>query len=285
MNTGSKPLNFSAPMQMGFLLQEKEAAVFEYLKWNRKTQGPSIPNTSKTSPSKLQGFLIFHISDWCLDKFRKATFENRYRNQTVDEILVGKRQILIDWIPLRWGEYQRDFTRAIYSQKVFELDLLKDDGLFSLPIGESCPTVQCSAGIPSQAFPKWYYGKNNFSTSISPEKRQLCPHVKFWLPNLRSSLIFIAVQYSLFHLCRSKSHNRLKAHFLKWSKNWHFINNMTHEFKTPQWLRVSLAVKLYRIREPLLPWPFRKRFWNHQRNENKRLVAQVEKRSQAAAFG
>jgi two-component system phosphate regulon sensor histidine kinase PhoR len=62
-----------------------------------------------------------------------------------------------------------------------------------------------------------------------------------------------------------------------------FINNMTHEFKTPL-ATVSLAVEALQDPELSNQDTFRNRYLGIIREENKRLVTQVEKVLQAAAL-
>jgi two-component system, OmpR family, phosphate regulon sensor histidine kinase PhoR len=62
-----------------------------------------------------------------------------------------------------------------------------------------------------------------------------------------------------------------------------FINNMTHEFKTPI-ATVSLAVEALQDPELLNQEAFRKRYLSIIKDENKRLGSQVEKVLQAATL-
>jgi two-component system phosphate regulon sensor histidine kinase PhoR len=120
-------------------------------------------------------------------------------------------------------------------------------------------------------------GNDNFIYVYFPEKSS---HVfrQVWLP-ISSSLVFILVivlcfYYAIRVILRQKA--------LSDTKN-DFINNMTHEFKTPL-ATVSLAVEALQDPELSNQETFRGRYLGIIKEENKRLVGQVEKVLQAAAL-
>jgi len=157
------------------------------------------------------------------------------------------------------------------------LGLLKEDGLI-MPIGnvkEQFTLVQ--KGIQAKLFPNDILGKNNYLYLYFPEKSN---HVirEVWLP-ISSSVLFILVIISCF-IYAIKVIIRQKA--LSDTKN-DFINNMTHEFKTPL-ATVSLAVEALQDPELSSQDKFRARYLGIIKDENKRLVSQVENVLQAAAL-
>ncbi|WP_296705141.1 HAMP domain-containing sensor histidine kinase, partial [Algoriphagus sp.] len=126
-------------------------------------------------------------------------------------------------------------------------------------------------------FPNDILGKDNFLYIFFPEKNY---HVikQVWAP-ISSSIVFIGVIIFCF-IYAIKVIIRQKA--LSDTKN-DFINNMTHEFKTPL-ATVSLAVEALQDPELSTQDKFRKRYLGIIKDENKRLTAQVEKVLQAAAL-
>jgi two-component system phosphate regulon sensor histidine kinase PhoR len=159
----------------------------------------------------------------------------------------------------------------------FELGIENDEGqiIGVGPIGD--PLLLQSQGVQSKLFPNDILGKDNFLYVYFPAKSS---HIfrQVWLP-ISSSIVFILVIvfcfiYAIRVIIRQKALSDIKNDF---------INNMTHEFKTPL-ATVSLAVEALQDPELSNQDKFRARYLGIIKDENKRLVSQVEKVLQAAAL-
>ena len=261
------------PDEMQILLQEKERQ-YKYLSELEKSQNELLNSKRASFP---QVIAEIDISEDAFDKIRKANLKIDIANQTFDEIMAGQKAILdrLDTTEVRKIIRGHLLEKGILES--FEIGLLKDDGLF-LPIGpvdQQFTLVQ--QGIQAKLFPNDIVGKNNYLYIYFPEKGRYVIR-QVWLP-LSSSLVFIAVIIFCF-IYAIKVIIRQKA--LSDTKN-DFINNMTHEFKTPL-ATVSLAVEALQDPELSSQDKFRSRYLGIIKDENKRLVAQVENVLQAAAL-
>ncbi len=261
------------PDEMEILLQEKERQ-FQYLNEIEKVQRDQ--RNSRAS-SFSQVITDINLSEDALDKIRKANLKIDLANQTFDEIIAGQKAILDR---LDTAEVRKIVRRHLLEQGIsegFELGLLKDDGLF-VPIGQvEQQFILVQRGIQAKLFPNDIMGKNNYLYIYFPEKGSYVAR-QVWLP-ISSSLIFIGVIifcfiYAIKVIIRQKALSDIKNDF---------INNMTHEFKTPL-ATVSLAVEALQDPELSAQDKFRKRYLGIIKDENKRLVSQVENVLQAAAL-
>ncbi len=255
------------PDEMQILLQEKERQLL-YLSRN---QGFLKSRTESEVSSEL------NITADALDKIKKTNLKIELMNQAWDELAAGQKAILdrLDTTMVRKLVKNHLLERGISEN--FELGLLKDDG-FVMPIGtvnDSFVLVQ--NGVQAKLFPNDILGKDNFLYIYFPEKNY---HVvrQVWLP-ISSSLLFIGVIifcfiYAIKVIIRQKALSDIKNDF---------INNMTHEFKTPL-ATVSLAVEALQDPELSTQDKFRARYLGIIKEENKRLVSQVENVLQAAAL-
>ena len=214
------------PDEMQILLQEKERQL-QYLSRN---QGFLQSRTASEVPSEL------NIPSDALDKIKKTNLKIELMNQAWDELAAGQKAILdrLDTAMVKKLVKNHLLERGISEN--FELGLLKDDG-FVMPIGQvSDSFVLVQNGVQAKLFPNDILGKDNFLYIYFPEKNY---HVvrQVWLP-ISSSLLFIGVIifcfiYAIKVIIRQKALSDIKNDF---------INNMTHEFKTPL-ATVSLAVE------------------------------------------
>lgn len=271
--TAEQASKLFTPDEMEVLLQEKERQL-QYLNEIENTQRAIRNSQSSTFP---QVTADIKLSDDALDKIRKANLKIDIANQTFDEIMAGQKAILdrLDTTEVRRIVRGQLLERGISED--FELGLLKDDGLF-LPIGKVAQQFTLvQQGIQAKLFPNDIMGKNNFLYIYFPEKGSYIAR-QVWLP-ISSSLIFIGVIifcfiYAIKVIIRQKALSDIKNDF---------INNMTHEFKTPL-ATVSLAVEALQDPELSAQDKFRTRYLGIIKDENKRLVAQVENVLQAAAL-
>ncbi|MBN3520918.1 HAMP domain-containing histidine kinase [Algoriphagus lutimaris] len=260
------------PDEMAILLEEKE----RQLNYLSKAESTRVRPNVEVIPSP-EVLTEINISDDILDKIRRANFKIDMVERTWNELAAGQKEILdrLDTLQVRELLSNHLLERGITES--FELGLLKDNGEV-LPLG---PVTQQSTllqnGIKAKLFPNDILGKENFLYIFFPEKNY---HVirQVWIP-ISSSILFIGVIIFCF-IYAIKVIIRQKA--LSDTKN-DFINNMTHEFKTPL-ATVSLAVEALQDPELSTQDKFRKRYLGIIKDENKRLTAQVEKVLQAAAL-
>jgi two-component system phosphate regulon sensor histidine kinase PhoR len=260
------------PDEMEILLQEKEKQ-FQYLS---KNQGflarKSIGNSSDRDQSP-----ELNISPDALEKIKKTNLKIELMNQAWDELAAGQKAILerLDTAMVR--KLVKNHLLELGIIENFELGIIKDNGAV-MPLGlVSDPILLVSQGAHAKLFPNDIIGKDNFLYLHFPDKNY---HVirQVWLP-ISSSLVFIGVIifcfiYAIKVIIRQKALSDIKNDF---------INNMTHEFKTPL-ATVSLAVEALQDPELSTQDKFRTRYLGIIRDENKRLVSQVEKVLQAAAL-
>ena len=265
--------NLFTPDEMEILLQEKERQ-FRYRDSLDKLPKQHIQSTVQYYTEMVPEI---NISQDFMEKIQKANLKIAFFNRVWEEMAEGQQAILdrMDTAQVRKMVKGELLDRNISED--FELGLLRDDMRF-LPIGqvkEQFPLIQ--KGTQAKLFPNDILSKNNYLYIYFPEKRT---HVikEVWLP-ISSSILFILVIIFCF-IYAIRVIFRQKA--LSDTKN-DFINNMTHEFKTPL-ATVSLAVEALQDPELSTKDKFRTRYLGIIKDENKRLVAQVENVLQAAAL-
>jgi two-component system phosphate regulon sensor histidine kinase PhoR len=261
------------PDEMQILLQEKERQL-EYL--NKNPNG--FPESSRLYSGILsQVRTEINLSADALEKIRKTNIRIELMNQAFSELAEGQQEILAR---LDTSEVRRMLRKQLMEKGIsegFELGIENDEGqiIGVGPIGD--PLLLQSQGVQSKLFPNDILGKDNFLYVYFPAKSS---HIfrQVWLP-ISSSIVFILVIvfcfiYAIRVIIRQKALSDIKNDF---------INNMTHEFKTPL-ATVSLAVEALQDPELSNQDKFRARYLGIIKDENKRLVSQVEKVLQAAAL-
>ncbi|MFC5626629.1 sensor histidine kinase [Algoriphagus winogradskyi] len=261
------------PDEMEVLLQEKERQLLYLSQRENSPRKPNVPTTEQIVEMQPE----FNISPDALEKVYRTNIKIDFINKAWEEVTAGQKAILDRLDTARVRQLLKRYLLERNISEEFELGLLKDDGLL-LPIGPvKQQFVLVQQGIQARLFPNDIFGKENFLTIYFPEKTN---HVirEVWLP-ISSSIVFIVVIISCF-IYAIKVIIRQKA--LSDTKN-DFINNMTHEFKTPL-ATVSLAVEALQDPELSSQDKFRTRYLGIIKDENKRLVSQVENVLQAAAL-
>lgn len=260
------------PDEMQILLQEKE----RQLEFLSKDPGifPQSPSNQLPFPEMRAEV---NIPEDALDKILKTNLKIELMNQAFAELAEGQQAILdrLDTSQVRILLKNQLLERGISEN--FELGLVENGGEI-VPLGfVSDPEVLQNQGTQAKLFPNDILGKDNFLFIYFPNKNS---HIlrQVWLP-ISSSLVFIAVIifcfiYAIKVIIRQKALSDIKNDF---------INNMTHEFKTPL-ATVSLAVEALQDPELSNQDKFRNRYLGIIKDENKRLVTQVEKVLQAAAL-
>ena len=260
------------PDEMAILLEEKERQLQYLSQVEVYDLRPAPPTLNQAFDHEI------NISEDALEKIKKTNLKIDLINRTWEELGAGQRAILdrMDTAQVRKLVKNHLLERGIFED--FELGLLKDDGLL-MPIGQvNEPFRLVQYGVQAKLFPNDIFGgKENYLFIFFPDKNK---HVirQVWLP-VSSSILFIAVIiwcfiYAIRVIFKQKA--------LSDTKN-DFINNMTHEFKTPL-ATVSLAVEALQDPELSSQDKFRARYLGIIKDENKRLVAQVENVLQAAAL-
>lgn len=261
------------PDEMQILLQEKERQL-EYIDKRQRFLAENPRATTILVPNE-PGEI--NISEDALEKILKTNLKIELMNQAFAELAEGQQAILDR---LDTGLVKSMLKRQLVEKGItedFELGLLDDIGNI-IGIGPvPDPLLLKTKGVQAKLFPNDILGKDNFLYVYFPEKNN---HVlrQVWLP-ISSSLVFILViifcfVYAIQVILRQKALSDIKNDF---------INNMTHEFKTPL-ATVSLAVEALQDPELSTQDKFRSRYLGIIKDENKRLVSQVEKVLQAAAL-
>ena len=260
------------PDEMQILLQEKERQL-EYLNKN-----PSSSSSARDYSGLVpQISAEINLSSDVIDKIRKTNIKIDLVNQAINELAEGQKEILNR---LDTAEVRRMLKNQLKEKGIieaFELAIQNNEGQL-VGVGTVIdPLIIKNQGVQSKLFPNDILGKENFLYVYFQEKGS---HVfrQVWLP-ISSSIVFILViifcfLYAIRVIIRQKALSDIKNDF---------INNMTHEFKTPL-ATVSLAVEALQDPELSNQDKFRARYLGIIKDENKRLVSQVEKVLQAAAL-
>lgn len=258
------------PDEMEILLQERERQL-KYLDQSEKVYRSRYgfaPNPDFVEEYKIP-------MDF-LDKIRIANQKIALMNRAWEE-LIGEKDILSR---MDTGIVIRILKNNLKEKGIlqpFELGIINQNGKL-LPMTSSVDSFSLVNSkmqarlFPSDIIPQENYLFINFPNKSAYVFRQI------WLPVL-SSLLFIGVVifcfiYAIRVIIRQKNLSEIKNDF---------INNMTHEFKTPI-ATVSLAVEALQDPELLNQESFRKRYLSIIKEENKRLGGQVEKVLQAATL-
>ncbi len=260
------------PDEMQLLLKEKERYL-EYLS-EIEEQALRNPQSMPTQPELIQEI---NISSDALEKIRKANMKIDFLNAAWNEVAAGQMAIMDRIEPEKVEVLFANELRRRGINEDFELGVINYEGnVFA--ISEEFDTLSfLSDGVQAKLFPSDVITNDNFLKVHFPSKNY---HVlqQVWLP-IGSSVLFIGViifcfVYAVRVILRQKALSQIKNDF---------INNMTHEFKTPL-ATVSLAVEALQDPELSAESKFRKRYLGVIKDENKRLVSQVENVLQAAAL-
>ncbi|WP_306413686.1 sensor histidine kinase [Cecembia lonarensis] len=197
-------------------------------------------------------------------------------NQVLEELLEGQKNILDRVDTTQIKPLIRNHLKEKGIEQPFDLAIINDQNQM-IPIGAIQNTERMATGIQAKLFPSDLLGKENAILIHFPNKRLFILQ-QIWLPVL-SSMLFIGIVifcfiYAIKVIIKQKNLSEIKNDF---------INNMTHEFKTPI-ATVSLAVEALQDPELVNQDTFRNRYIGIIKDENKRLGTQVEKVLQAATL-
>jgi two-component system phosphate regulon sensor histidine kinase PhoR len=258
------------PDEMEILLQERERQ-FQYLNQNEKIfrSRYGIVRDGEFEEE-------YNIPVDALEKIRSANLKIDFMNRAWEE-LIGEKDILARMDTGQVRMLVKNNLKEKGIEQSFELGILDNNGKF-LPITNSADSFSLmSSRMQARLFPSDIISQENYLLVNFPNKRAYVFR-QIWLPVL-SSILFIGVVifcfvYAIRVIIRQKNLSEIKNDF---------INNMTHEFKTPI-ATVSLAVEALQDPDLLNQESFRKRYLSIIKDENKRLGGQVEKVLQAATL-
>lgn len=258
------------PDEMEILLQERE----RQLQYLSQADVAFRSRYGFFSPEIVEEY---NIPRDALEKIRNANIKIELMNRAWEELLEGQRDILARMDTGAVRKLLRNNLRERGIAQDFDLGILSDQGQI-IPITQTdFPEKLLSEGVQARLFPGDILGKENFLMVHFPNKNAYILR-QVWLPVL-SSIFFIGIvifcfAYAIRVIIRQKNLSDIKNDF---------INNMTHEFKTPI-ATVSLAVEALQDPDLMNQESFRKRYISVIKDENKRLGSQVEKVLQAAAL-
>lgn len=256
------------PDEMAILLEERERQLqyFNYME-----------NSGRGRYNLDQEFIEeYNIPKDAFEKIRYTNLKIEAMNQAWEELLEGQKDILerIDTAQVRL--LVKNYLKEKGIEQTFDLGIINDQGKL-IPISVIQDSLTLNQGLQARLFPSDLLGKENYLVINFPYKR-LYILQQIWLPVL-SSMLFIAIVifcfiYAIKVIIQQKNLSEIKNDF---------INNMTHEFKTPI-ATVSLAVEALQDPELMNQDSFRNRYIGIIKDENKRLGSQVEKVLQAATL-
>jgi len=211
-----------------------------------------------------------------LDKIRIANQKIALMNRAWEE-LIGEKDILSRMDTGQVKTILKNNLKEKGIEQPFELGIISENGKLLSVTASADSFSLANSKLQARLFPGDIIPQDNFLFINFPDKRAYVFR-QIWLPVL-SSVLFIGVVifcfvYAIRVIIRQKNLSEIKNDF---------INNMTHEFKTPI-ATVSLAVEALQDPELLNQESFRKRYLSIIRDENKRLGGQVEKVLQAATL-
>lgn len=261
------------PDEMAIYLQEKE----KFLQFfdNQDRFG-----SKRSYASSRQALLVeeYNVSRDVAETIVKTNLKIALVEEVVHQLLnPGQQNILarIDTGMVKAEIHSQLVKRGI--DEHFELGILNNSSdLVAIgDVNDLLPLKE--SAIRAELFPSDLMGVNSFLVIKFPyEKNYLLKQI--WLPLLSSLLFLGIIIYCFIYAIRVIIHQK-KVSEIKSD----FINNMTHEFKTPI-STVSLAIEA--LQDPDIGYQesFRNRYLKIIKEENKRLGTQVEQVLQAAAL-
>ncbi|MDN3688080.1 sensor histidine kinase [Cyclobacterium jeungdonense] len=261
------------PDELAILLQEKE----KYLEFLSNKDNYI---SKRQYASNRQDYIIeeFNVSRNVAETIVQANMKIELVEVVIHQLLSqGNQHILgrLDTAMVRTEVRDQLINRNI--DQPFELGIIDGNNRI-VGIGEVADLdFLKSQGIRAELFPSDLLGLENFLVIYFPTKENYLLQQVF-LP-LSSSLLFMVIIISCFVyaikvIIRQKKISEIKNDF---------INNMTHEFKTPI-STVSLAIEALQDPDLLNEESIRSRYLGIIKDENSRLGQQVEQVLQAAAL-
>ncbi|KEO73187.1 sensor histidine kinase [Anditalea andensis] len=260
------------PDELTILLNEKEKA-FQYL----SEQGNKRRSRRNDTISQNEIIEEYNLPIDAAEKIVKANMKIEMMESIFNELMEGRKRIMERIDPVLVNNIIRSQLSEHGITQKFELAVLDDDENI-IPLSEmDNKTNIIEEGMKAKLFPSDFMGRENYLMVHFPNKQAYLLQ-QVWGP-LLSSIAFLVIIIACF-IYAIKVIIRQKK--LSVTKN-DFINNMTHEFKTPI-ATVSLAVEALQDPDLANQDKFRNRYLRIIKDENKRLGLQVEKVLQAAAL-
>ena len=261
------------PDEMAIYLQEKE-------KWLEFIDNQDRFASKRNYASSRQALLVeeYNVSRDVAETIVKTNIKIALVEEVVHQLLnPGQQNIFarIDTSLVKTEISSQLLKRGI--DEPFELGILSNtDDLVTIgTVNDLAPLMEST--IRAELFPSDLMGVNSFLVIKFPnEKNYLFKQI--WIPLLSSLLFLGIIIYCFIYAIRVIIHQKKVSEI----KN-DFINNMTHEFKTPI-STVSLAIEALQDPDIGHEESFRNRYLGIIREENKRLGTQVEQVLQAAAL-
>jgi two-component system phosphate regulon sensor histidine kinase PhoR len=261
------------PDEMAILLEEKEKYLEHVSKQDSFARG-------RNYAMERQAFIVeeYNVSRDVAESIVKANMKIELVEVVMNQLLMEGKQYIMT--RLDTGIVKQEVRSQLANRGIsqsFDLGII-DEFDSIIAIGSLTePQELRSNGIKVELFPSDLLGNDNFMVINFPHKN-LYLLQQIWLP-LLSSLIFLAIiifcfVYAIRVIIQQKKLSEIKNDF---------INNMTHEFKTPI-ATVSLAVEALQDPDLVNQETFRSRYLGIIKEENKRLGTQVEKVLQAATL-
>lgn len=261
------------PDELEILLQEKERFL-EFL--SRKDNYIS----KRQYASNRQDFIIeeFNVSRNVAKSIVQANMKIELVEVVIHQLLSQGNQNILNRIDT--ATVRREVRDQLVNRNIdqpFELGIIDgNDRIVGVGAVSDLGFLKAQ-GIRAELFPSDLLGLENFLVIYFPTKENYLLQQVF-LP-LTSSLLFMVIIISCFVyaikvIIRQKKISEIKNDF---------INNMTHEFKTPI-STVSLAIEALQDPDLLSQESIRSRYLGIIKDENSRLGQQVEQVLQAAAL-
>ncbi|MEX2511811.1 MAG: HAMP domain-containing sensor histidine kinase [Cyclobacteriaceae bacterium] len=261
------------PDEMEILLQEKEK-YYEFLsKQDRYFSKRQYANHWQTSIIE-----EYNVSRDFAETIVQTNMKIALVEGVIDQLLTRGNQNILNRIDTAvvWKKIEDQLLNRNIQQP-FELGIIDGQGKI-IGIGEVTDLLNLkNNGIRAELFPSDLFGGENFLVIHFPNKENYLLRQVFF--PLMSSLLFLGIiiicfVYAVRVIIRQKKISEIKNDF---------INNMTHEFKTPI-STVSLAVEALQDPDLVGQKSIRKRYLDIIKDENIRLGGQVEQVLQAAAL-
>ncbi|NHE55335.1 sensor histidine kinase [Cyclobacterium plantarum] len=261
------------PDELAILLQEKE----RYLEFLSK-QDNYI--SKRQYAHNRQNYIIeeFNVSRNVAESIVQANMKIELVEVVIHQLLSQGNQNILNRIDT--ARVRREVRDQLVNRNIdqpFELGIINgQDNIFGIGEVTDLDFLK-TKGIRAELFPSDLLGLENFLVIHFPDKENYLMQQVF-LP-LSSSLLFMAIIiicfiYAIRVIIRQKKISEVKNDF---------INNMTHEFKTPI-STVSLAIEALQDPDLFDQTSIRHRYLGIIKDENSRLGKQVEQVLQAATL-
>ncbi len=261
------------PDELAILLQEKE----RYLEFLSQKDNYI---SRRQYASNRQDFIIeeFNVSRNVAESIVQANMKIELVEVVIHQLLSQGNQNILNRVDT--AQVRREVRDQLVNRNInqpFELGIIDgNDRIVGVGSVSNLEFLKAK-GIRAELFPSDLLGLENFLVIHFPTKENYLMQQVF-LP-LSSSLLFMAIiivcfVYAIKVIIRQKKISEVKNDF---------INNMTHEFKTPI-STVSLAIEALQDPDLLGQKSLRTRYLGIIKDENARLGQQVEQVLQAAAL-